>query len=97
MVNLITKEKMVDTEYNQYHLYYHIHQIKENDLKYYGISISQYPGGVQNREIFDRAIIRAFSEDFYETEAFFETIVKEDVFPVHLYSIADDWYESVTS
>lgn len=97
MVNVMTRDRIVHTDYDNYHLCYHIHRMKEKEKEYFGVSISQYSEGIEKETLFDQAMIKAFSENYHETEAFFDTIVEEIVFPVHLYSIADDWYESMTS
>lgn len=90
MRDLLVKKQTVDTDYDTYELSYHIHQINEKDCQYYGVSILQYNDD-NHEELFDQATIRGFSESFQETKAFFNTIFEEIVFPVHLFSIADDW------
>lgn len=91
MKGLMTRDQVIDTEYGSYRLRYGIHEINEEGWRYYGVSIFQYYNTGKEKRIFDQAVIKAFSESFKEAQVFFETLFLEKVFPVHLYSIADDW------
>ena len=92
MRNLLKKERIVETDYDRYQLSYQLHQMKE-EMDLYGVSISQFNQNNKRKMLFDQADIFAFSESLQDTEAFFEILYQETVFPVHLHSIADDWYE----
>lgn len=92
MKDLYQAGQMVQTDYNTYELCYGLHQIREEDMDVYGISISQYESTNQRKRLFDQAIIPAFSDNLQDTRAFFDLLVNETVFPVHLDNIADDWY-----
>ncbi|MDO4977582.1 MAG: DUF6514 family protein [Eubacteriales bacterium] len=95
MKELYQKEHIVQTEYNTYELCYGIHQIREEDMDLYGISISQYESTNQRKKLFDEAMIKAFSDNLQDTRAFFDLLVNETVFPVHLLSVADDWHGQI--
>ena len=92
MKDLVTEERVVDTEYGSYRLVYCLHEIEEEGWRYYGVSVVQYYHTGKSRGVFDREMIRGFSENLRETLIFLETLVRELVFPVHLFSIADDWH-----
>ncbi len=91
MRDLVTEERIVDTEYGSYRLVYRLHEIEEEGWRYYGISVVQYYHTKMKSSLFDWEVIRGFSENFRETLTFLDTLVRELVFPVHLLSIADDW------
>lgn len=94
---LFLGEKIVETDYGGYLLQYRIHEIKEEKGDIYGISIFQYYNTYEKKELFDYAMIHGFSESITETEKFMELLIQENVFPVHLYSIADDWISKMAS
>ena len=91
MKGLMTRDQVIDTEYGSYRLRYGMHEINEEGWRYYGVSIFQYYNTGEKKGVFDQAVVKGFSEDRMETQAFFETLFLEKVFPVHLLSIADDW------
>ena len=91
MNDLISRDQVIDTDYGPYRLCYGIHEINEEGWRYYGVSIFQYYNTGKEKRLFDQAVVKAFSENFKEAQVFFETLFLEKVFPVHLYSIADDW------
>lgn len=92
MIDLIRKERQVRTEYGKYRLAYQIHKIREEEIDIYGISISQYRDTKTGSNLCDEAMISGFSENLAETESFFDILIRENVFPVHLFSLADDWH-----
>lgn len=94
---LFLREKMVETDYGSYLLEYRMHEIKEGKVDIYGISVFQYHYTYEKKELFDQAMINGFSESITETEKFMELLIQENVFPVHLYSIADDWISKMAS
>ena len=91
MNDLISRDQVIDTDYGPYRLCYGIHEINEEGWRYYGVSIFQYYNTGEKKNLFDHAVIKAFSENLEEAQAFFDTLFLEKVFPVHLLSIADDW------
>ena len=91
MKNLLEREQVVRTEYGSYCLEYRIHEIKAEGWDLYGISITQFRDKNKKEGPFDQAMIRAFTDSLKEARDFLETLIMEVVFPVHLYSIADDW------
>jgi len=91
MRDLMTEERVIDTDYGPYRLEYGLHRTGEGRCTYYGVSVSQYDRDGQEESLTDREVIPGFSEDYRETEDFWEMLIREEVFPVHLFSIADDW------
>lgn len=92
MGSILTKVQEVTTDYGSYNLRYQIHKRKEMEWTVYGISIDQYEiKDKRYEQLYDHAVIPAFSESLRETEAFFNLVETGLVFPVHLHSLADDW------
>ena len=91
MKGLMTRDQVIDTEYGSYHLRYGLHEINEEGSRYYGVSVFQYYNSDKEKSLYDQAVIKGFSENLGETQVFLETLFREQVFPVHLFSIADDW------
>ncbi len=91
LTDLMTEERVIDTDYGPYRLKYCFHRTREGRWTYYGVSVAQYGRNGEEERLRDREVIPAFSEDYQETQDFWEMLIREEVFPVHLFSIADDW------